>query len=46
MKDTVHNPDSKQSEKTSPFAYILSVFFVGAAVFAVASIMGCSLPYS
>jgi len=45
MKDTTHRSDITHSEKTSPLAYALSVIFIGISVFAIASIMGCSLPY-
>jgi len=45
MKDTSQHSDLIESEKPSILAYLLSVIFIGSAVVAVASIMGCSLPY-
>lgn len=46
MKDVNNNSKTKPSEKNSPLSYILAIILVGTVAVAIASIMGCSLPYS
>lgn len=45
MKNIVHSSDAIHSQKKSPLTLLLSIVAISAAVLAVASIMGCSLPY-
>ena len=46
MKEDMNKSNAKQSDKLSPLSYILSIFLIGVVAVAIASIMGCSLPYS